>query len=331
MKKLFALSICIFLLMSIAPSSFAAPSYYLSTDEIFSMSNYMNNGSYVFSGNWLFGEGHDNHANLSRYSSDLQEIVCLSKGIIPEYINIEGGWVYYLATDLNNGSTSIRRVRQSGTDETVVIRDSDVPGDGKIVQFFIYDGHFYFPKDDESGGKAKGALYRANLDGAEITKIVDKAVYYPYIVGDKLYYQDDNDGCRLYVCNLDGTDDKVFIDDDVFAYITDGEHFYYGSKDGLKVFSPEDGIQSLGIEAYYYAFAYDGFLLYYADATDDYRFYSYNPITKDISLVSDDTYVNGFILLSEGVLTYFQYSNGFQYKQNCYMIGFNGSNKVKIA
>lgn len=47
------------------------------------------------------------------------------------------------------------------------------------------------------------------------------------LINDNIYYQDDNDYCRIHVCDLDGSNDRVFINEYVYAFIFNGTDFHY--------------------------------------------------------------------------------------------------------
>ena len=143
-----------------------------------------------------------------------------------------------------------------------------------------------------------GGFFKADLDGTNITQIFDKPIMDPCFIGDKLYYQDYNDGKRLHVCDPDGLNDRVFIDDVCYQYVFDGEKYYYISYDGevkwdekglpvnasdlhrvLKCYSPTSGTEMFA-NVTPSVFAYNGSLIVYSNYYDSDRLYSFEVNTK---------------------------------------------------
>lgn len=60
-------------------------------------------------------------------------------------------------------------------------------------------------------------FFCAGLDGKNEEKILDKAVYYPYVVGNFVVYQDDADGESLHVYDIKRKEDKKILDGPVHS------------------------------------------------------------------------------------------------------------------
>ena len=325
MKKIIAMAVFIVMLICMSPISRADLGERLPFNEISAMSNYMNGGRFIISGNWIYGTNYyDTKASLSRRStSNLSDLKQINKGINSLYLFKEGSWIYYLAVDLyHDNSTSIRRVPLSGEGEEVIISEDDIPGGGAINALFLKNGSIFF---STQGDAIIGGLYKANLDGSKITIIRDGSLINPYIVGNKLYYISSNGASQLCCCDLDGSNFQIL--NNAYMYITDGVDTYIVSWNGeVKKLYSDGSTLSLGLKTDS-CFAYDGIYIYYSNAEDDYRLYSYNTITQEINLVSDDPYVDNITILKEGVLCYFQYSEDFSSVKHIFYIGFDGSQK----
>lgn len=274
----------------------------LTKEEIIRMSNFMNGNDYSVNGTWQVYETSSDNGFFGRiYNRRSGESVSLGENA--SYIIPDGLYVIYMNWEKNSfSSDSIKRTRVTGGNSRVLISKNDIPDTQTGVFQFLqeYDGHLYFAFNNESGSTVTGGFYRADMDGTHIKKILDKAVYYPYFVGGRLYYQDDADDCRLHVCNPDGSGDSVFIDDFCYEFITDGEVFFYDSYDKpvewddyhrpvnenslrrvLKMYSPETGIRMIeGFGAR--DIAYDGEKVYFSEPEDSWRLYSYDPQTEAI-------------------------------------------------
>ena len=328
MKRIIAMSACIVILLCMSPISRADLGERLPFNEISAMSNYMNGGRFIISGNWIYGTNYyETKASLSRRStSNLSDLKQINKGINSLYLFKEGSWIYYLAVDLyHDNSTSIRRVPLSGDGEEVLISEEDISDVEEISSLFSYNGQIYFSVM-YSQSRGEGGLYRAKLDGNGITKVVDRVGWLPYITNDKLYYVYKSD---LFVCDLEGNNKTKPLSNSINTYVTNGMDIYYETRTRrMKKYSIADATtESLSIRAGGMGFAYDGIYIYYSNVEDDYRLYSYNTITQEINLVSDDPYIGNITILREGVLCYFQYSEDFSTVNHIFYIGFDGSQK----
>lgn len=287
--------------------------------DIIKMSNYMNCDFYKRSGDWLLRCIFANSKSTCK-STNLISNESITFGNVPLFIIPDGLWVIYL--DNNNGKTSINRVRVSGGDNKVLISQNNIPefSKGEFSSLLEYNGYLYFAFNDESGKEIMGGLYRANKDGSDITLILDKPVYYPYFIGDKLYYQDDHDESKLHVCNADGSDDRVFIDDFCFDYITDGEVFYFTSFDGqfewdenhrmtngntlkraLKKYTVGKGIETIPTAAPQ-CIAFDGEKIYFPDTQDSDRLYCYDTKTGDIKIMYLETWIGRTVFINDNTM-----------------------------
>ena len=191
------------------------------------MSNYMNEGTTAEYGSWIYGTSFDSKGNgtLTKIKTDGTEQKRMSSKYA-SYINISDVWLYYIGYDNKTETDNICRIRLSGSGEKVLSKCEDKKSSFSFL--FIYNDKLYYSELTENGADlAKGKFYSMDLDGKNKAVILNKAVYYPYIINNKLYYQDDNDYCHIHVCDLDGQNDKVFINEWVYQYIYDGKKFYY--------------------------------------------------------------------------------------------------------
>lgn len=270
--------------------------------DIIQMSNYMNEGLVYQTGKWILEQGvfddiKNKPLHLEAYNLVSEENATISQET-PAYITGDGLWIVFCAAD--EKAPSIKKVYVTGGSEQTLIEQKDLQIGGSIFSMQVYDGYIYFSVNDESNPPIKGQFLRADMDGKNITTIIDKAVYYPYIIDNKIYYQDDADKNRLHVCNLDGSDDQVFIDDQCYQYIYDGISFYYTSYDGvvefddngmianysdithvLKKYTPDEGVEVFN-NVHPFSIAYNGETLLFTNELDEYRLYSYDISTRTV-------------------------------------------------
>lgn len=276
----------------------------LSNSEIIAMSNYMNRNGVVRSGKWTVRWAYvNNHLRMRSINQTAGQSMIIGEDKQPFFLVADGYYVYYISAASSADPGQIRRIRVSGGEDQMLIDCAKLGVQGKIGFLFKYDDHLFFSVYNEKTTPNSGAFFRSDMDGENVVTILEKAVYYPYIIRDKLYYQDDNDYSKIHVCNPDGTDDQVFIDDFSFDFYTDGISFYYTSYDGeyewddnhyltnadslnraLKIYTPGKGIEVIK-EVVPLSMAFDGNTIYYSEVNDDSRLYTYSISTGKVDVL----------------------------------------------
>lgn len=286
----------------------------LSKAEILAMSNYMNGTGVASSGKWTARWAYDNGKLRMRIINRTSgQSTIAGANAQPYYMIADGYNIIYLSATQLRGQAEIRRVRVSGGCDEKLIDVAKTGVQGRIDHLFQYKDHLYFTVNNENTAPITGTFFRADMDGENICPVLEKAIYYPYIINDKLYYQDDGDQCRLHVCNMDGTADQLVIDDVVFAYFTDGISFYYQSFDKKAEFDDNNKILNVAdlkycfkkytpgeetkvfTELYSDRFAFDGRTVYYTDADDDGRLYTCDTVTGSIDVLCINDYIANIV------------------------------------
>ena len=324
------------------------PNFEMSQGDIIAMSNYMNGGNTAVSGTWIYGLSFKSNGNgvLTKIKTDGTEQTKLASKA-SRYINIIDGWIYYLAFDWSASQWEIDKTRVSGEDETVLV---SALGENRFLDYiFIYNDMIYYCELDESGDIPTGSFKCCDLNGENTKTVLDKAVYYPYILNDKIYYQDDNDYCRIHVCDLDGENDVILIDECVYNYVSDGNSIYYLTYENKELdyaairedyFCDKRIIRRCDMDGSndetiidftsVLSFEMNGTnQLFYTDYNDECRLYSYDLESGEINLISQDNSVLE-ICIFENSLSYFDYDDDFRYIDNIYYCDLDGTNKIEI-
>lgn len=320
-----------------------------SKEDTIKMSNYMNIGRATFSGSWIYGVSFVNHKGaLHKIKEDNSEENVLNNDL-PYFINVIGGWVFFLGYNWTSKTYSIKKVRLSGDDDATLVKAKE---NYNLYSMFIHDGKIYFTENNEAGDKNIGSFCRCDLDGKNRETLIDRAIYYPYVINDCILYQDDNDNERLHICSMDGSNDRVLIDHHVYKYIVHGSNLYYQSVDDryyddngkavddahlclrrCNLDGTDDSVfMDLTNLADYFAIIND--YLYYVDHDDENRLYSYSFSTKTIDLVSQDTLVRVINSLypSDKVLYYDMGKKGDEYHvEHIYVCNPDGTGKYAIT
>lgn len=321
----------------------------MTQQEIIKMSNYMNDGKFELSGSLIYGMSFNDKGNgvLSKTKIDELSEMQIISSYHATYININNGWIYFLASNYDTDKETICKTRLSGKDKKTLVKTNS--NNENIDCMFIYNDKIYYSINNESKKNITGALYRCDLDGKNKTKILNKAVFYPYIIQDKLYYQDDNDYCKIHVCDLDGKNDTVFINEWVYQYICTGDNFYYITYENKNLSDKEIRKNSDNDKDYKriikkcdiygknnktiidftncYLFSMNKNTLIYIDRNDTFRAYTYNLKTNSVDLLSQNDYISDIIFLNESKVCYLDNAKDYDYVENIMICNIDGTNE----
>lgn len=165
----------------------------------------------------LEAKGYLASAGISKDGSDvvLEDIKDLWNGEVcyPCYFQYADGYVYAVLTE--GSSQGIIRINTEN-DKVEVIYDQ--PAD--YLQ--AYDGKLYFTDTNYH-------YYSMDLDGKNITPIIeDRAVYYPYQLGDGwMIFQDDADGETLHIRHIGENIERRITEVKSFEPVISGNYLYF--------------------------------------------------------------------------------------------------------
>jgi hypothetical protein len=169
------------------------------------MGAYMNNGCFLINDEYIFLS----YGDMLRWRQDHKvvngDFVRLPKEEIKTADIAEGKLASYLNEGLDKALYYINEKREIermpiGGDE-----HKKISGAG-IQTLQVEGGKLYYSKGDDS------RFFRAGLDGKGEEKILDKEVYYPYVVGNFVVYQDDKDGESIHLYNMNERRDVKILD-----------------------------------------------------------------------------------------------------------------------
>ena len=127
----------------------------------------------------------------------------------PSNINVLDGWVIFL--DYGDGF-SIYRIRTNGTDEKKLV-------EGYCSNLYVAESGMYF---DKLGDDNKSHIYRADLDGGNITLLFPEASLMYYYDG-KIYLG----AAPLGVFDIESGEEKILVDTYVYNVSVDDSGIYY--------------------------------------------------------------------------------------------------------
>ena len=135
------------------------------------MSTFITGGHYTADENIIFGEGfaEDGTVELVRMDlvnngpfADVDSYTVLEKGFAPCYVTLYGEDVFFIHFE----DGGIYKVPKDGGTPELVVSDA-----AEYLQ--IRDGSLYYCDKNYT-------FCRADLDGGNVTTVIDKEVYYPY-------------------------------------------------------------------------------------------------------------------------------------------------------
>ena len=155
-------------------------------------------------------------AAYSRRGVELSVFRILVSDCVPEWLCLYEGCLYYVNSHANG--------RIECYDPAAGLYS--VIADKPCSYLSIRDGRLYYCNE-------KGYFCSAGLDGSGETVIVDKRCCYPWLLGEALIYQDDNDGEKLRLRWLSDGAELTLSADAAYAPVLLGEKLIYSVKGGI--------------------------------------------------------------------------------------------------
>lgn len=298
------------------------------------MSNFSCEGMYNIYDGWVyslnFPEG-GGTGLLSKMRTDGTDYTVLTTKGTPYYIYIDGEYIYSI---IGSGmTTKIYRCRLGGTDLTQLVDDN-------AWYLQVTEDYLYYNKYDVSTGTTLG-FYRSNKDGSGEELVMDKEIYYSYVVGNSLYYQDDKDNETIHKYDIVNKNDEKITSGISYGFVVDGEYGYYIKNDN----STSDGdmtglLVKINLKTKEEIVLYDGVSthgivvgtnsIYFINTNDEHRIYSIGKDGKGVKLISQDTNCTNLAIFGNKLM-YLVYDDNREYVDAIYLCSEDGSNKITIS
>ncbi len=172
--------------------------------------------------------------------------VCLSAGVSNTFgttpsnalnfgtVTSQGDWVYYVNKNYN---WYIYKMRHDGSEKQIAVRH-------EAVNVNVVGDWIYFTDENAA---SKG-IYRARLDGTEITKLITGTYYWVFVTKDYIFYSESAHSGKLYRANLNGSNATVICSDNCQEINYENGWFYYMSGNNICKIR-EDGTQKQIVKA----------------------------------------------------------------------------------
>ncbi|WP_078689145.1 DUF5050 domain-containing protein [Butyricicoccus pullicaecorum] len=294
-------------------------------------------GAYI-QGDWLYCKSYnsDGKPYFVKMRKDLSEFTVLDYGYA-RYITISDGILYY-SIGSDKGNIGIYKMNMSGDNKEKV---SSSYGPFQIVNDKIYYVNIYYDGvvSPDVTSEDMYNLYRCDLDGSNIEKIISKPVFFFFVFGDEILYQDDRDGSALHIFNMETNDDLRINDMTSFCPIYDGEYIYYA---GLKEPDTTSKIWRIKPDGSENTLVSDTPVMdrivvtdnhiYFANLDDSARLYRINKDGTGKQLISQEKNTAEIQVFDSTeqypVLRYITYTDDWKHTIDAYYAELDGANKI---
>lgn len=202
-----------------------------SPEQTARMSMFTRGGSYAFDGDTFYGLNYNSKGDPELVTFPIEkegdfakagEYKILAADTMPQGLTLLDGTLYYVS------DAGLASVGTDGTNPKTLIPAA-------YDYFQLVDGIAYYCDKDYR-------FYRSDLEGKNAEKLLDKEVYFPYVVApDWILYQDDADGETLHLYQISTkTDIKVTGEPSQTPIISGKYLFYTAERNGLEVLARID-------------------------------------------------------------------------------------------
>ena len=291
-----------------------------------------NDSTFYIKDGWIYGQSWDKSGNSQfvKVRTDFTDWTVLDKGLASR-IYVVDNYIYYMLFDKDYG---IYRMKTSGEDKQLLVKafgSMQIVGDDIYYTDYMYKGKY----DDTSGDDSCYHLYKCNLNGEDVTEIIDKPTFHAYVFDDAILYQDDRDNMSLHICDLNGQNDVKLNDSMSFWPIYDGNYIYYVRAEEFEDSTTRtiwrirpDGTGDQKVASYQVsnAMLMTAEHIYFVNGDDSDRLYRIDKDGENLTLITQDTNLD-FVDLFDNQIKYTKYAKNYQYIDNNYFCDYDGSGK----
>ena len=305
--------------------------------NISAQNNIQNRVLFLEDNGWIYGQAWDNQGNSQfiKVRTDGSDFTVLDNGGA-SHINVADGYIYYML--YNESEHGIYKMKTSGQDRQKI---SDAYGAMQIVdkQIYYYSAFEYETSNEPVNyidNSENCHFFRCDLDGNNVTEIIEKPTFFAYVFEDGILYQDASDKESIHICELDGSNDIKLNNASSFFPIYDGEYIYY-----LRLLTPQntsatiwkikpDGTENQKLSdinvnlSQGISMAYDN--IYFVNKDDENRLYRIDKDGGNLTLITQDTNV-GLVQLFNLYIKYAKYTDDYKYIEANYFCEYDGSGK----
>lgn len=304
------------------------------TENQTEMSNYMNFNEFYIANGWIYTRGFDSNTGmplLLKMRSDSSDVSVLVKDVSPEFTTVKGEYIYSVLR--TESTVDIYRLRLGGEDQQKIVS-------GATALRIIGDELYYCKAEIKDGWEITSSFCKSDLEGKNEEVLLEKEIYYPYLIDGILYYQDAEDNDALHKYSLETKEDQQINNYPTFAFILNDDYLYCIGNDNKTIDGDFFGtLERIDLETLESKTLYDGVhtgtlavkddRLFFSNGNDDGRLYSIDKNGENIGLVSQDDFCQTVCVYDDKLL-YLDYTNDWEYVDGIYICNLDGSNKTNL-
>lgn len=197
--------------------------------------NLRNNARFHYQDGLYYGQYWDDAGNSMFVSTDMSS----GTAMILDYgwaknIGLSDGNIYYENIEPETKDHGIFRVNMKNGEYVSREKICDSYGSMQLKGDYIYYSDFSDQYLSVPGDEVQPGLYRCDLDGGNVERILDKTVEEFYVFDTGILYVDELDGETIHICYCDGSGDMKLNNQKSTAPIFDGEFIYYLSPTNVR-------------------------------------------------------------------------------------------------
>lgn len=296
------------------------------------MGNYSTNSRFCIADGWIYGHGFNDNGDpiFIKMRTDGTDRSIMDSTNCIDMVTVNGEYAY----GVSDMDFSLYRYRLGGDDKKRLLSD---------VYYYqiVGDKIYYTTVKSSDDGVHTEKYYKCDLNGKNKELVLDKEVYYPFIIKNLLIYQDDNDNETIHFYDLESESDERVTDTYSYAPILNNGYLYYietktSTNDGCRA----GDVVRLNLEKKEKKVLYKGAgtgallvhgdQLFFTNGNDKNRLYSISKDGEHISLVTQDENSDASAIFGDELI-YYDYDSNFEYIDHIYISKLDGSNKVDIS
>lgn len=303
------------------------------TEHQTEIANLNNNQSAFVNNGWLYSNGIQNDTyGFYKRRIDNSEITLLRGDVDAQCVTVNGEYIYAVLRDYDTGHIGVYRYRLGGDDEKELVPNAatlQVVGDA-----------MYYCKCKEDDFNEYTQYCKSSLDGENEEVIIDKPVFFPYIIDNTVFYQDDADNETIHKLNLETKEDTKITQEKTYGYTLDDDYMYCIVNDGSTRDHDDTGtLVKVNLESLESTVIYDGVsvmgglavndnTLYFANNNDEGRLYSIEKDGSNIGIITQDNHTQCAIVV--GDMLYYVNCDSDNYIDGFVMCKLDGSDKFDL-
>ena len=302
------------------------------TEQQTEVANHNNYQGACINNGWIYSNGtQDDTFGFFKMRIDSSEKTLLHSEAEARFVTVNGEYIYTVLRDYSNDHFGIYRFRLGGDDEKELIANA--------ATLQIVGDSMYYCKCKEDSPSELTQYCKSNLDGENEEVIIDEPVYFPYVIENTIFYQNDADNETIHKYDLETKEDTKITQEKTYGYTLDDDYLYCVVKDDTK--NAEERIGTLvkvDLKTLESTTIYDGAAdsglsvkdntLFFVNCNDEDRLYRIDKDGSNIGIVTQDDYVYHTAIFDD--MLYYENRDSENYIDGFVMCKLDGSDTLDL-